>query len=165
MLSLRRVRNFGWFCVVLAILVSRKWMAAIQETSGADKAPSITGYAISTGILAFLGLLCVFVPMAIQVVKESSLLAKGHLAKAIIKGIAQTPEHSGNSVYTVFRLEVHPVNEPPFETQVETLVPESMIYSYAVDDSIEVRLDPNTKAVAIVQRNEEEEEMTEEDRS
>ncbi len=156
MLSLRRVRNFGWFCVVLAVLVSRKWMSVVQDYSGMDLPPSVNGYGIATGILAVLGVLCIFVPMAIQAVKESSLLSEGHLAKAIIKEIVQTPEHSGNSVYTVFRLEVRPANEPAFETQVETLIPEYMIDSYAVDDSIEVRFDPDTKAVAIVQKEAEE---------
>jgi hypothetical protein len=48
-----------------------------------------------------------------------------------------------------FLLDVKPMNEPSFQGRAEKLVPMPMLAQYKVGETVNVRFDPQTQAVAI----------------
>ncbi|KAA3643137.1 MAG: hypothetical protein DWQ07_21710 [Chloroflexi bacterium] len=83
--------------------------------------------------------------------RNRALLSTGALASARILSADQTGTTVNDNPVVRFTLEVYPSNGEAFEAETEKLVSMFEIMKYQEGNTVAVRYDPNTKAVAITE--------------
>ena len=156
MFSARFFRRLGWICFTLmwipfiGIFIG---MAGMPEGSyDWVELPLVARISI-VGAGVFFALSSVFLTgsMLLGAIQNRFLLANGQAATATIREIQSTGQ-TVNDYYVgmSFLLDVTPTTEPSFQARAEKLVPMHMLAQYAVGGSVQVRFNPNSKVVAIV---------------
>ncbi len=159
MLSSRQLRKLGWlFFTLMWIPFTGIFIGMAGMPDGSydwTELPLIARISMAgTGILVALSTLLLIGSAVVGAVQNRSLLANGQLANATIAGIEPTGQTVNNYyVGMSFLLDVRPAYEMPFQARAEKLVPMHMLSQYTIGGSVQVRFDPKSKAVAIVEGN------------
>ncbi|MBN2118695.1 MAG: hypothetical protein JW730_19130 [Anaerolineales bacterium] len=159
MFSSRRLRRLGWLFFALMWIPFTGIFIGMAKMPGGSydwiELPLLTrGSMLGTGALMVLALLFLSGSAVIGAAQNRSLLAHGQLASATIKGIEPTGQTVNNYyVGMSFLLDVRPATEPSFQARAEKMLPMHMIPRYTLGSSVQVRFDPHSKAVAIVEEN------------
>jgi hypothetical protein len=85
----------------------------------------------------------------VNALKDRSIRTKGKSAEATILKISETGMTVNDNPVVKFLLEVSPAGEPHFQAEAERLVSRLDIPQFQPGKSVQVRYDPDSKAVAL----------------
>ena len=106
---------------------------------------------VLTFVFMLLGMFFLFGASLFSGARNRALLSTGALASARIMAVDQTGTTVNDNPVVRFTLEVYPPDGEAFEAETEKLVSMFEIMQYQVGNTVAVRYDPNTKAVAITE--------------
>lgn len=150
-----RLRRVGW------ILFGLMWlpfagifigMLGLPDGSYTwSQLPPLVRYSLlATGALFLLTMLALPGGMILGQLRNRSLLRRGRRAEAEVLELYETGSTINQQPLVGFRLKVYPISGAPFEAQTERIVPRPQVPQVQPGARLEVRYDPDSKDVAIV---------------
>lgn len=151
-----RLRKLGWIAFGLmwlpfaGILVG---MIGMPDGSYAwAELPPLTRYSlVATAALFLITVVSLPGGLIINYLSNRRVLTNGRRAEAEILDLYETGTTINQQPVVGFKLRVFPLSGPPFEAQTEQKVPRLQVPRIQPGARIEVRYDPESKQVAIVE--------------
>lgn len=159
MKTIKAVRKLGrfffwlmWFPFFTIFLGMMNMPAGSYEWT---ELPLLTRYStVATGLLMVLSTLMLIGAPILSSLQNNRLLSDGQPAEAAVLEIHDTGTTVNNNPIVRFVLEVRPPGGTPFEAETERLIPRLQVPQVQSGAIVYVMCDPQTKAVAIVDKSE-----------
>lgn len=153
------MRRFGWLAFTLMwipFIGIFLGMLGMPEGSYAwTELPILARYSmLATGALFALSMLGLIGAPLLSFVGNQRVLRGGELGEAEILDLHETGTTINEHPLVGFKLRVHPLSGAPFEAETERVVPRLQVPRVQPGARVQVRYDPKSKKVAIMELDE-----------
>lgn len=151
----KKIRKIGWLCFGLMWIPFATLMIGMLQLPpgeyGWNEMPALARYSIiPLGVLFALTFILIFGSMLAGSFQNARIRKNGRPGKAKIVGLYETGTTINQQPVVGFELEVRSEYGELFQAKTEQLISRFNIHAYQPGTEVEVKYDPDTRAVVII---------------